>query len=176
MLAVYLINLNISDILSNHRPLIMKYLYFLPLGLALLNVSCENQIASSNPYQSNPYYGPNGSTYSSSSEEPSTSEPSTSYPSYSQSTYTPPTEAQTPAPSLPSLRSVPSYAETPPSYSGSAAAGNFSGPSSGKTHTVAGGENLYRISLANNTSVSAIKRENGLESDTIHPGQVLRIP
>tara|TARA_B100000927_G_scaffold89504_2_gene72379 strand:- start:12156 stop:12620 length:465 start_codon:yes stop_codon:yes gene_type:complete len=154
----------------------MKYLYLLPLGLALLTVSCENQIASSNPYQSNPYYGPNGSTYNSNAEEPSSSATSTAYPSYSQSTYTPPTEVQSPAPALPSLRSVPSYAETPPSYSGSTAASNFSGPSSGKTHTVAGGENLYRISLANNTSVSAIKRANGLETDTIHPGQVLKIP
>ena len=154
----------------------MKYLSLLPLGLARLNVSCENQIASSNPYQSNPYYGPNGSTYNSSSEEPSSSAPSTAYPSYSQSTYTPPTEAQTSAPTLPSLRSVPSYAETPPSYNGSVAASSFSGSPSGKTHTVAGGENLYRISLAHSTSVSAIQRANGLDTDTIHPGQVLRIP
>ena len=67
----------------------MKYLYLLPLGLALLTASCKNTTtASSNPYQSNPYYGPSGTT-SDYSSTPS----STTYPTYSQSTYTPPATA-----------------------------------------------------------------------------------
>ena len=158
----------------------MKYLHLLPLGLALLTASCENQTASTNPYQSNPYYGPSGSSYGKSSSDYSSTASSSSYPSYSQSTYTPPTEetsTSTPAPSVPS---GPTYAADPPSYSGSSAASASTTPyissSAEKTHTVAGGENLYRISVANNTSVAAIKSANGLSNDTIHPGQVLKIP
>ena len=161
----------------------MKYLYLLPLGLALLTASCKNQTASTNPYQSNPYYGPSGSSYGNSSSDYSSTASSSSYPSYSQSTYTPPTQqasTPTPAPSVPSVPSVPTYAANPPSYSGSSIASTYTTPysssSAGKTHTVAGGENLYRISVANNTSVAAIKSANGLTDDTIHPGQVLKIP
>lgn len=158
----------------------MKYLYLLPLGLAILTASCKNQTASTNPYQSNPYYGPSGSSYGKSSSDYSSTAPSSSYPSYSQSTYTPPTEeasTYTPAPAVPS---VPTYAADPPSYSESSTASisttPYSSSSAEKAHTVTGGENLYRISIANNTSVAAIKSANGLSDDTIHPGQVLMIP
>ena len=43
-------------------------------------------------------------------------------------------------------------------------------------HTVKRGESLYIISKQFGTTVNAIKRENGLKSDQIYPGQVLRIP
>ena len=158
----------------------MKYLHLLPLGLAILTASCKNQTASTNPYQSNPYYGPSGSSYGKSSGDYSSTTPSSSYPSYSQSTYTPPTEEASPSTPAPSVPSVPTYAADPPSYSGSSSASTSTAPynssSVEKAHTVAGGENLYRISIANNTSVAAIKSANGLSDDTIHPGQVLKIP
>lgn len=156
----------------------MKYLTLLPLGIALLTVSCKSdKVASTNPYQNNPYYGPSGSTYSSSTTDYSST--SSSYPSYSQSAYTPPSTSSTPE--VPSVPETPTYSSTVPSYSGTSMATTNSTPapapvSSGSNHTVAGGENLYRISLAHGTSVAAIKSANGLSSDTIHPGQVLRIP
>lgn len=158
----------------------MKYLYLLPLGLAILTVSCKNKTASTNPYQSNPYYGPSGSSYGKSSSDYSSTAPSSSYPSYSESTYTPPTEEASTATPTPSFPSVPTYAADPPSYSGSSTAStstaSYSNSLAEKTHIVAGGENLYRISVANNTSVAAIKSANGLSGDTIHPGQLLKIP
>jgi len=43
-------------------------------------------------------------------------------------------------------------------------------------HTVKPGESLYVISKKYGTTVSGIKRENGLTGDKIYPGQVLRIP
>ena len=153
----------------------MKYLYLLPLGLALLTASCKNTTtASNNPYQSNPYYGPSGST-SDYSSTPS----STTYPTYSQSTYTPPTQAAAPSPTLPSVPAAPAYNANPPSYSSSTASTYttpYSSASGGSSHTVSGGENLYRISLKYGKSVAAIKSANGLSTDTIHPGQVIRIP
>jgi len=161
----------------------MKYLYLIPLGIALMTVSCKNnaKTASTNPYQNNPYYGPSGSNYKSSTQDYSTSS-TTDYPSYSESAYTPPTSNSSSSrqSSTPSVPSVPSYDSPTPSYSGPASSGGYTStaPSSsaGGSHRVAAGDNLYRISLAHNTSVSAIKRANGLSSDTIHPGQVLRIP
>lgn len=162
----------------------MKYLYLLPLGIALMTVSCKNnpKTASTNPYQNNPYYGPSGSNYGSSTTDYSTSPSAPSYPSYSDSAYTPPTQKSSDV-SLPSVPSVPAYSgPAAPSYSSTApvyssTSGSYSQPSSsGGTYTVAPGENLYRISLKHNTSVAAIKQANGLSGDTIHPGQVLRIP
>lgn len=163
----------------------MKYLYLLPLGIALMTVSCENnpKNASTNPYQNNPYYGPGGSDYSSNTTDYSTEPSSAKYPSYSDSAYTPPTQPSSNDSSLPTVPTVPAYSGPAPSYSGTAPAhsstssGSYSQPSSeGGNYTVAPGENLYRISLKHNTSVAAIKQANGLSEDTIHPGQVLRIP
>lgn len=163
----------------------MKYLYLLPLGIALMTVSCKNnpKTASTNPYQNNPYYGPSGTNYGSSTTDYSTASNGNKYPSYSDSTYTPPTKKSSDValPSVPPVpsysgpaQSTPSYSNPTPSYSGT---NTYSQPSSGGgTHTVAPGENLYRISLRNNTTVAAIKQANGMTSDTIHPGQVLRIP
>lgn len=160
----------------------MKYFILLPLGLALLTTSCKTNsggkktVAKANAYQSNPYYGPSGSTYGSSTSDYSSTASSSAYPTYSESTYTPP------AVTTPALPSAPAT----PTYSGPAATNTYSTPyapsagtaasSSSGSHTVAGGENLYRISLKHNTSVAAIKSANGLSSDTIHPGQTLRIP
>jgi len=164
----------------------MKYLYLLPLGIALMTVSCKNnpKTASTNPYQNNPYYGPSGSNYGNSTTDYSTSSNANKYPSYSDSAYTPPTSNNNADVSLPSVPSVPaysgpapSYSNPTPTYSGTTTSGSYSQPSSGgSTHTVAPGENLYRISLKYSTKVAAIKSANGMASDTIHPGQVLRIP
>lgn len=154
----------------------MKYHYLLPIGIALLTMSCKStKTASTNPYQNNPYYGP--SSAGSSTTDYSSTASSASYPSYSDATYTPPVPSAPAAPSV-NLHSVPSL----PTYSASATP-SYSAPnaytqpdSTGGSHTVASGENLYRISLKHGTSVAAIKSANALESDTIHPGQVLRIP
>jgi len=149
-----------------------SFCYLLPLGLAMLTVSCKStpKTASTNPYQNNPYYGSSGSTtdYSSTST-------SSAYPSYTESTYTPPTS--TPAPSVPSMPSVPTYSK--PSYSGPAAGPSapvsYAGSGS-KAHTVASGENLYRISQKHGTTVAALKSANGLTGDGIRAGQSLVIP
>lgn len=154
----------------------MKYFFLLPLGIALLTTSCKTtnatKTASTNPYQNNPYYGSSGST-----TDYSSTPSSSTYPSYSESTYTPPSSV--PSPSVPSVPSVPTYSQ--PTYSQPAPAYNgnsapVSQVGSGKTHTVSGGENLYRISLKHGTSVAAIKNANGLSSDTIQAGQKLVIP
>ncbi|PLS19061.1 hypothetical protein CVD28_01255 [Bacillus sp. M6-12] len=44
------------------------------------------------------------------------------------------------------------------------------------THTVKSGDTLYLISKAYNTTISSLKETNGLQSDLIKVGQVLRIP
>jgi len=46
----------------------------------------------------------------------------------------------------------------------------------GITHTVKQGESLWSISKIYSTTINAIKTLNGLTSDLIHPGQVLKIP
>lgn len=138
------------------------------LGLAALTTSCKStKTASTNAYQNNPYYSSSGNTTNYSST-PSNS----SYPSYTENTYTPPT-------SVPSVPSVPTYNQ--PTYTGPATSGGSSAPvsytgSGSKTHTVSSGENLYRISQKNGTTVAALKSANGLTSDVIRPGQQLVIP
>jgi LysM repeat protein len=145
----------------------MKYLYLLlSLGLAVSASSCNSnkKTAATNAYKNNPYYGPSGSSYGSSSTDYSSTASSSTYPSYSESTYTPPTQSSTSDSSVPSVPTL------------SAPALAYTAPASGGSHTVARGENLYRISLKHGTSVAAIKSANGISGDTIHPGQVLRIP
>ncbi len=151
------------------------FTFLLPLGLLAL-VSCKSnpKVASTNPYQNNPYYGSSSSTtdYASSSSN-------SSYPSYTENTYTPPTSVPGPS-GVPSVPSVPTYNQ--PTYSGPASAPasspapvSYTGSGS-KSHTVASGENLYRISLKHGTTVAAIKNANGLSGDTIKAGQRLVIP
>lgn len=48
--------------------------------------------------------------------------------------------------------------------------------SSGMTYTVQRGDNLFRIAQRFNTDVETLKRLNGLTSDFIYVGQVLRVP
>lgn len=50
-----------------------------------------------------------------------------------------------------------------------------SGGSSSKTHTVKSGDTLWGIAQKNNTTVAKIKSANGLKSDTIHPGDKLKV-
>ncbi len=143
----------------------MKYLnLILILAVAAVFTSCKTDKTktASNPYQNNPYYGPTSKTKSSGASDYSSSAPSSKYPSYSDSTYTPPTSS--------SSAPVPTYSSSTYTPSGS------SGSSSGGSHTVKKGENLFRISLKHNTSIAAIRSANGLTGDTIHPGQVLTIP
>jgi LysM repeat protein len=160
---------------------------------ATLAVSCANKnktASANNPYTSNPYY----STGNSSSTASSSGTGAASYPSYD--------DTKTYAPTPPAENSnYPGYTggnSTPyPSYTGNSTPapvpatntipaindwntgnGTPAGASTGGagTHTVAKGENLYRISLKYGTTVGALQSANGLSSATIHPGQVLRIP
>jgi len=90
-----------------------------------------------------------------------------SLPQYQQ--YTPP-PSYTPSP-----EPEPSYTPSPkPKPKKKTPAKSSS--SSRSRYTVRQGDTLYRISVRNNTSVSRLKSANGLSSDLIKPGQVLRIP
>jgi LysM repeat protein len=53
---------------------------------------------------------------------------------------------------------------------------NSTKPSSKKDYVVKSGDSLYSIARKHGTTISAIKKVNGLKSDLIHPGQKLRIP
>lgn len=137
-----------------------------------LTISCSNKrksaTAGNTPYASNPYYSGDSSSSASSAGSAQYPTYDDSYSSGSNDIY--PTYSDAP----PSENSYPSYSggsanPYPDTYSG----GGFSG---GSSHTVAKGENLYRISLKYGTSVSAIQNANGLTSTTIFPGQVLQIP
>lgn len=164
---------------SNQPLQFMKYLTLLPVGLAFFTASCGGtKTAATNPYENNPYYGPSATGSSNYASTPA----SASYPTYNDSAYTPPASAAPTVPSAPAASSN-SYANNSysnPSYTSSSPSSysspSYSGNSSGGTHTVASGENLYRISVKHGTSVAAIKSANNLSSDTIHPGQKLRIP
>jgi LysM repeat protein len=161
---------------SNQPLQFMKYLSLLPVGIALFTASCGGtKTAATNPYENNPYYGPSATGSSTYASTPA----SATYPTYNDSAYTPPASA---APTVPaaSSNSYASNSYSNPSYSSSSpssySSNSYSGNSSGGSHTVASGENLYRISVKHGTSVAAIKSANNLSSDTIHPGQKLRIP
>jgi LysM repeat protein len=49
-------------------------------------------------------------------------------------------------------------------------------PTASATYTVKSGDTLYSIALQFNVSVSALKSFNGLTSNVIHAGLVLKIP
>lgn len=116
-------------------------------ALALLAVSCKTN--QGDPYaNSNPYYGPQGAYGDNAAVEPVSDS----------SGYVAPAPAE------------PTYSAPPP------APARSSGGGGSKSYTVVSGDNLYRISLRNGTTVKAIKNANGLTSDVIQPGQRLRIP
>ena len=52
---------------------------------------------------------------------------------------------------------------------------SYGTPKDAATHTVRRGDSLTRIARYYGTSVTALKRANGLRRDIIHPGQVLRL-
>ncbi len=97
------------------------------------------------------------------SASPSVSAQPTASPSPSAS----PSASPTPSPSpRPSKTPKPS---AKPSPSASVAPG-------GQTYTVKSGDTLSGIAAKYGTTVKAIKDLNGLTSNTIHPGQILKIP
>jgi D-gamma-glutamyl-meso-diaminopimelic acid endopeptidase CwlS/peptidoglycan endopeptidase LytE len=49
-------------------------------------------------------------------------------------------------------------------------------PAGPTTYTVKSGDSLYAIAIQFKTSVSALKALNHLTSNTLHVGQVLKIP
>jgi LysM repeat protein len=50
-------------------------------------------------------------------------------------------------------------------------------PAGQTTHTVAAGENLFRISLKYNVTLQALMQANGITNpNLVYVGQVLRIP
>ncbi|HEX6912306.1 MAG TPA: LysM peptidoglycan-binding domain-containing protein, partial [Longimicrobium sp.] len=51
-----------------------------------------------------------------------------------------------------------------------------SSSAAGRTHTVADGETLWSIARRYETTVDAVREANDMESETIRPGQTLRIP
>ncbi len=53
---------------------------------------------------------------------------------------------------------------------------SYGTPKDALSHTVRRGDTLIRIARYYGTSVTALKRNNGLRRDLIHPGQVLRLP
>lgn len=60
-------------------------------------------------------------------------------------------------------------------YGQSQAAEAATAPAAAATHTVQSGDSLYSIARANGLSVSDLKAFNGLTSNTIQPGQVLKL-
>ncbi|MCY3772416.1 MAG: LysM peptidoglycan-binding domain-containing protein [Gemmatimonadetes bacterium] len=53
---------------------------------------------------------------------------------------------------------------------------SYGTPKDALSHTVRRGDTLIRIARYYGTSVTALKQNNGLRRDLIHPGQVLRLP
>jgi LysM repeat protein len=68
---------------------------------------------------------------------------------------------------------APAYTPPPPSYSAPDPAPSYTG--GGQTHTVERGDTLYSISRRYGTSVNNIMSQNGLNTDIIRPGEVLRV-
>lgn len=90
-----------------------------------------------------------------------------------------PTEGQTEVAPTPSVAASPEAtpsASPAPTPTPLASLAPTPAPSVSITHTVKSGDTLYDIAIKYGVSVTAIKNLNGLTSNTLHVGQVLKIP
>jgi LysM repeat protein len=149
-------------------------LFFAAVSLSLAGTSCKSTGAAGGEYPEyasdggyNPYPGSGGGVdqyqqYQQTQQQPAYQQ------QYQQ--YTPPQQSYSP----PSYEPEPSY--TPPAPSAPKKKKTSSARVGGGSYTVKKGDTLYRIALNNKVTVSRLKSANGLTSDIIRPGQVLKIP
>ncbi|MEZ5386979.1 MAG: LysM peptidoglycan-binding domain-containing protein [Prosthecobacter sp.] len=153
---------------------------FLALSAACLALaSCENmkKSGSSDPYASNygndghynPYPGQTG--YASSSTPTYQKPPAPEPPPDPYAFSTPKT-----TPSTSSSSSTPKKTTSSSSSTAKKSTSTTKKSSSGSRYTIVKGDTLYGIARKKGTTVAKLKSANGLKSDLIRPGQVLKIP
>ena len=151
--------------------------------LALVGSSCQNQQANNNTdsgYQEYGYYSSDSGSqqssnpYATDSPYSNNQQPTSRDNDYVDVTPTTPQHSGGSA-------QMPAYQDTinpspPQPASPSYGAVGSTSVALANTHTVSQGETLYRISKIYGSTVEGIKNVNGLDSNLIHPGEVLNIP